>query len=684
MTFAFRALGLALALLAIPATALAHVGSHRPEIEGMDRPATPTQGPRGRAELTTSGPLHVDGSDGRFSTTFSVENRGDGPLRMYRVGPLVDDVAPSFPTGVRVHSPDLETRPIPPGGKRTYTVEWTPGETLARQGSGIVVIESDSAAPGAADFDPPLRVAVELDRRPAWLRALPTLSVALPLLLVAFSLLSFRLRRIGDRAVLRVATIVTALGFGADLALVATMNRTLGRADGSFGLQHVERRLVAGLDVFLGLDGLNAPLLLGLGAVSTAGVAALPAGPTPRLRVLAGLGVAFAAGKLFVLSQSVALSTIALGVAVAGAAFVLASVARFEPARRGALASIGLALAVGFVTFAAFGHLVTHHARAEHPELGDLASSVTDLARVALHDHGEGPPRLALGLLVASAVALLGMAPVHAWTERAAHPVVAPLAGLVTTLGAAALLRGSFTLFPAERELVSSALAVLGVASLATAAAGLFGQRTLARVAASAALASGGLAALAYASRTVQGMEAAVILLAVRAVALPLVLLLGATLAERSGEPRLGAHGGLGAATPRWSLAWVFAVASAAGLPGGAATGGLLLASVGTLGRAPVDAALLAVGVAGLTVAFASAFAIVRGPRPAWWVKSLRLEAQGGRPSDLRGPELLAALVLVGALALALAFPRFWFGTTGRTLLDVFRALEPPGPTQVS
>jgi hypothetical protein len=74
----------------------------------------------------------------------------------------------------------------------------------------------------------------------------------------------------------------------------------------------------------------------------------------------------------------------------------------------------------------------------------------------------------------------------------------------------------------------------------------------------------------------------------------------------------------------------------------------------------------------------------VRGPRPAWWVKSLRLEAQGGRPSDLRGPELLAALVLVGALALALAFPRFWFGTTGRTLLDVFRALEPPGPTQVS
>jgi hypothetical protein len=38
----------------------------------------------------------------------------------------------------------------------------------------------------------------------------------------------------------------------------------------------------------------------------------------------------------------------------------------------------------------------------------------------------------------------------------------------------------------------------------------------------------------------------------------------------------------------------------------------------------------------------------------------------------------------VSALVLALAFPRFWFGSTARTLLDLFRALEAPGPTQVS
>lgn len=667
-----------------PRTVLAHMGETRPSIEGQDRPLEPPPGERGKAVLLDPPSLRIEPKNGQFLATFRVKNEGPGALRVYRVGWPQDDQAPRFPAGVRVHSTDLETKPLAPGEVRTYTVEWVPGQTLARQGTGVISIESTSAAPGATAWDPDLRVFIEFDRRPWFLRALPDVSLLLPLFLAAFALLSFRMRRVNERAISIVGLVIGALSLAADVGLVATMNRTLGRAEGNFGLQHLERRTLAGLDWFLGLDGLNAPFLLCASVLLVVAMAATTPGPTSRVKVFAAYGVLASACKLFVLSQSLALSALAVLLVAIAALSLLWSTAQADRKLREGNAQMALGVALGAFCFAAFGHLVAGGALAQHPELAGDSAALPELARIALHPHAQATPTHVILLGLASAGLFLGVPPFHSWLERGMRPTLAPLTGFAGLLGAVILARSSFTLFPHSQVELSQILLWGGGLSLVCTLVFLLGAKELSTFSAAVGLLGTSVALVAFGSRTMQGLEAGIVMLAVRCLALPLLLLLGATLLERTGESRLAQHAGLFAAAPRLSGSYAFALLSAAGLPGGAASFAALLALLGVVGRWPT---LAVIGVALWCVAAvlaARGFSIARGDAPKWWSTALRLEAQGGRPQDLRSDERVWALLLVVSLLLMLLLPRVWFGATARTLLDVFRALGAPSPTQVS
>jgi formate hydrogenlyase subunit 3/multisubunit Na+/H+ antiporter MnhD subunit len=307
-----------------------------------------------------------------------------------------------------------------------------------------------------------------------------------------------------------------------------------------------------------------------------------------------------------------------------------------------------------------------------------------ELARIALHPHAQATPTLVIFLGLASAGFFLGVPPFHSWLERAMRPTLAPLTGFAGLLGALILARSSFTLFPHSQVELSQILLWAGALSLVCTLIFLLSAKELSTFSAAVGLLGTSVALAAFGSGTMQGLEAGIVLLAVRCLALPLLLLLGATLVERTGESRLAQHAGLHAVAPGFSASYAFALLSAAGLPGGAASFAALLALLGAVGRWPT---LAVVGVALWCVAAvfaARGFSILRGDAPKWWSKALRLEAQGGKPQDLRAEERIWGLLLIVALLAMLFLPRLWFGSTARTLLDVFRALGAPSPTQVS
>ncbi len=668
-----------------PRVAFAHMGKERPTSLGQARPSKPPTGERGRAAFVDGAPLHITPSQAGFAGSFRVKNIGAGPLRIYRVEAPTDDVGPRFPAGVSVHTTDAETKPLAPGEERTFRVEWAPSATLARQGSGVIVVETDGAAPQADVFDPDLRLTVEFDRRPLWMRWLPWLSVLLPALLVACVLLTFRVRRVNDRIVLGAAIGVAMAALAVDAALVATMNRTLGRADGNFGLQHLHRGTAFGAEIFLGLDGINAPFLLAVGVLLVAALAALPSGPAPRTLLIATYGVLAAASKIFVLSQSLTVSTVALAGVASLTLMILFATARGDRRLRGAAIEIGIVAVLGAVAFAVLGHLVVRDARAAHVELGADAAFLPELARLALHAHEEaGAQPSAAPVWVFAVIGLfLGVVPASTWVGRAMSPALAPLAGIFGVLGAIVLGRMTVVLFPEDATYFEQGLAWAGGLTAAFGVTSVMVSRRLDQFIAGGAAIGSGIALLAWSSGTMQGFEAAIVLLSSRAVALALTLLLGSTLADRTGEPDPRAHSGLFQSAPRMSAAWGWAFASTAGIPGGAATLGWLLTLMGTLGRAPGLAVVVALIGIGSAAAMMRVFNMVGGEAPAWWRSSVRLEAHGGTPPDLRAGDWMWTLVLTCALVVMLFGARYWFGSTGRTLLDVFRALSPPGPTQV-
>jgi NADH-quinone oxidoreductase subunit M len=704
-----RLVGCVLLLLAawvLPSFAHAHVGHQRAVIEGRKRPDVPREGKRGRAEVVLPNGKHMlelgPTPDG-LAATFQLKNVGDGQLEVFSVALEVEDDTPRAPVGIGIQSSGRETKALAPGETRSYTIAWRSDQTLARQLHAYIAIQTDSAAPDATSYDPAPVVAIVADRRPVWQRSLLSILVWAPLLISLLAFVSWRVPAFNVRRLRLSAMAVAALLGLVSFAPAVTFVRVLSRDDGNWGLQHFERTsLGGGIDYFLAVDGMNVAMLPALLLLLLAVVVAVA--DTPQARATLGFSaLATSAAVLFVVSQSMLLATVALaGFSVA----VLALIHTAEQAESGArprdrvaLATTGFAFLSGTAAFGFLTHWLSRaaeHGRSLDGGNATIVDSLPEIARAASHGHalahetprllGLPPAQAAVVLAFVAFVPFLAAAPMHGWLSslamRREGTVAALVAGLAALIGFLGLLRFTLQIFPQEASFIASIARVVGIVTLTWCGLRAAFSTDVRLLAARLASAGGGIVLVALGSITPQGLSAAVALTLTRATAIPLLLLAVGALVARTGGGRFARNDGFLNAAPRLALVWLTGVLGAACV--GGAFFAVFLSVIASVGTAPWSAIAFGGGLVVLGAGIGRALAILSPVVPAWWQKSPRFEPHGGVLPDLRGREISWALLLGVLLVSFLVAPRFWLGMADATVLDCFRLLASPGPTQVS
>jgi NADH-quinone oxidoreductase subunit M len=690
-------------------TASAHMGHERPQIGGAPRPKSVAAGPHGRVKIVGDGGAAairlLRTTDGTFQGSFDLANVGDGPLRIYRVGVLVDDAGtPRAPGGLSVQIVPGSSPIVAAGEARSYTVTWRPDATGPRELTGYLSVDSDAAATGATDYDPPSIVAIAADGRPPLLHRVLSVAWLAPLLFTLLALFGFRRAAGGERMLQRASSALAALYAVVTILPLATLVRGLGRADGNDGLQHIERsRLFGPFEYFLGVDGVSAVLLAALGVGVLAIVLAMPA-THPGTRGTIGFAGVLASGAALVLvAQSLALVTLG---------YVLATLAISILARRdltrtrgadrrsgpgaslaGLIGSLALAIATIVLARGSGGGLLADGTET----LTSL--SIPEIARSSAHGHAVhvdavgtllGLPieRGLAVLVITAAVALAPGMPLASWladvvTEH--EPFVGALVASVASLvSVAVLLRILVPLLPQASHWAEHAVLALGATTAILASLSAIFAREAPRAVGELAVAGGGIALLAPLSLTPQGLTAGVALAVTRALALPLLILVVGALVSRTGELRIAKLGGLFRSAPRLAVALALAIVAAGLLPGGSGFWGASLALHGWVGQSPHLALLAFFAVAATAVAHARLGRLLVGEPPPGLSASPSLEPHGGRVPDVFRDER-PWLVLLAVAVIVIAFaPRLVLGPTAPTVLDVFRVLDAPGPTQVA
>jgi NADH-quinone oxidoreductase subunit M len=326
----------------------------------------------------------------------------------------------------------------------------------------------------------------------------------------------------------------------------------------------------------------------------------------------------------------------------------------------------------------------------------ELAWNLPDVARELTHGHtspetvlGLPAPRGLFVLAIVTAAALSLAAPFHrvgAELARETDVTDAVMAVASYSLaGGFVLIRFGVLLVPEAARWGAPALATLGAITLIGSIARAAIDPDLRGLAGVLPSASGGAAWLMASSLTPQGTQGAISLAVARPLATALLLLCAGALVSRSGDGALSRWGGVARSAPLLATALLVAVAASAAVPGGAAFWGAWLGLVGIVGRAPVTALVLAIGLAATAAAHARLWRVLGGPASPAWERSPALEPFGGTVPDLReGRDRGWAFILVGALVVLTLSPRAWLGVTNQVVLDALPVTDPPGPTQVA
>ncbi len=312
-----------------------------------------------------------------------------------------------------------------------------------------------------------------------------------------------------------------------------------------------------------------------------------------------------------------------------------------------------------------------------------------DYARKPGHVLGAPVVKVAFVLTFLGGWVLGGGFPGHAWLPRTlacAPPAAAALvvAGLLR-VAALGMLRLDLDVLPNALRWAAPALLGLGAASAAYASLAALGQRSLVRVVAFALIAQQGVALMAFASRTPEGLAGFYgLLFGGGAAAAAAVLALGML------EARIGAvetRGIAGLARDAALLA-VFvgaALLAVAQVPGTTAFWGPLLAATGAAPRAP--ALTLVAGAAWVLTACALVLPllrVLRGTVPAALRESALLEPFGGLVPELSSREALAlAPLLLLAVGLGL-YPAPMFDVAAGAVRDHVDLVDTVGPDQIA
>ena len=174
-------------------------------------------------------------------------------------------------------------------------------------------------------------------------------------------------------------------------------------------------------------------------------------------------------------------------------------------------------------------------------------------------------------LSFAAFVIALGGFPVHRWlidAQSDASPgVAAVLSGVVTKLGAYALIRVAIGQFPSAAHQYSLVIVGLAVVGAVWGGLGALAQDDLRRFNGYSNLAQSSLLLLAVGTQTSVALEGAVLLIVAQGFGAVMFALMSGALEERTRTRSIRALGGLVAQAPRLASFWMFAVFTVIGVP---------------------------------------------------------------------------------------------------------------------
>ena len=174
-------------------------------------------------------------------------------------------------------------------------------------------------------------------------------------------------------------------------------------------------------------------------------------------------------------------------------------------------------------------------------------------------------------LTFAAFVIALGGFPGHRWLidaqSEASPGVAAVLTGVVTKLGAYALMRVSIGDFPGAAHQYSLAIVALAVIGAFWGGLGALAQTDLRRFLGYSNLAQSSLLLLGVGAQTSIAFVGAVLLIVAQGFAMAMLWLLAGSLEQRVRSRSIQAYGGIVAQAPRLAGFWMFAVLTAVGVP---------------------------------------------------------------------------------------------------------------------
>jgi NADH-quinone oxidoreductase subunit M len=617
-------------------------------------------------------PLELVAEPGGFAATFTVENRGDVPLRISAVKPRPGvGLVPRLPASVSAHFEDGRTEAtLEPGALRQVMVRWAVRRELApTQILGQILVETEAGEAQAIG----IRAA-----RPRGFVAAHALSLLLLTpLLGLLALAGLRLAGRGTpRSIGGVALSVALAQLALAVWIALKFEVSLTRYHGGDGHQLIEAGALLpalGVQLLLGIDGLSIGFVLLVPLVLLA--ASLSAGALERrpgafwawmLALEAGM-----LGMLVVLD--LALWLVAWLLSAISAVFLLGGWSSGK--RQGMRLAAHFAVA-GVLIALAFLHL-SSHAGPSYLIDGSLAPRVFSLSELSQADFlgrgalTPGAAKLVWGALFVGFWILIAAVPFHGWLVSALRSAPAPvgillIGGFVPT-AVYGLIRFGYGLVPEAMHWAATSVAAIGVGAALWAAVAAIAERDLARFAGYASAIHAGIALFALGGLTGIGVQGAL----TQAAGMGLS---GAALLVAVGALRARGRA-LAAELPGFGLLLGVVFLGSMALPGSLPFIGALMAVIGSF---PMHPALALLAVAVLVLSGAAHVAGYARALPS----SARTETT--QPPGFRQRELVALGLCALLLVVLGLFPRALLRLTDSAALDQAERVRPPGPTQIA